>query len=91
MRVKFTKLIEEEHEVDIPLEVIEENFNGYVEDAVEYYVQKSTKLDENVEIENIRKSGLDYDDKQWQEMMDRREMREEMELVYDYYASLGVI
>lgn len=91
MRVKFTKLIEEEHEVDIPLEVIEEHFNGYVEDAVEYYVQKSTKLDENVEIENIRKSGLDYDDKLWQEMMDRREMREEMELVYDYYASLGVI
>ena len=91
MRVKFTKLIEEEHEVDIPLEVIEEHFNGYVEDAVEYYVQKSTKLDENVEIENIRKSGLDYDDKLWQEMMDRREMREEMELLRDYYASLGVI
>lgn len=91
MRVKFTKLIEEEHEVDIPLEVIEEQFNGYVEDVVEYYVQNSTKLDENVEIENIRKSGLDYDDKLWQEMMDRREMREEMELVYDYYASLGVI
>lgn len=91
MRVKFTKLIEEEHEVDIPLEVIEEQFNGYVEDAVEYYVQKSTKLDENVEIENIRKSGLDYDDKLWQEMMDRREIREEMELVYDYYASLGVV
>lgn len=91
MRVKFTKLIAEEHEVDIPLEVIEENFNGYVEDAVEYYVQKSTKLDENVEIENIRKSGLDYDDKLWQEMMDRREIREEMELLRDYYASLGVI
>ena len=91
MRVKFTKLIEEEHEVDIPLEIIEEQFNGYVEDAVEYYVQKSTKLDENVEIENIRKSGVDYDDKLWQEMMDRREMREEMELVYDYYASLGVV
>lgn len=91
MRVKFTKVIEEEHEVDIPLEIIEEQFNGYVEDAVEHYVQKSTKLDENVEIENVRKSGLDYDDKLWQEMMDRREMREEMELLNDYYASLGVI
>lgn len=91
MRVKFTKVIEEEHEVDIPLEIIEEQFNGYVEDAVEYYVQNSTKLDENVEIESIRKSGLDYDDKLWQEMIDRREMHEEMELLNDYYASLGVI
>nr|DAX75157.1 MAG TPA: hypothetical protein [Caudoviricetes sp.] len=90
MNIKYTKLIEEEYEVDIPLEVIEVDYNGYVEDAVENYIKESTKVDEYVEIENIRKGKLDYEDEQWEELEYFRQQREEDEIMRDYYASLGV-
>jgi hypothetical protein len=90
MNIKYTKLIEEEYEVDIPLEVIEVDYNGYVEDAVENYIKESTKVDEYVEIENIRKGKLDYEDEQWEELEYFRQQREEDEIMRDYYADLGV-
>ena len=90
MNIKYTKLIEEEYEIDIPLEVIEGDYNGYVEDAVENYIKESTKVDEYVEIENIRKGKLDYEDEQWEELEYFRQQREEDEIMRDYYADLGV-
>jgi len=90
MNIKYTKLIEEEYEVDIPLAVIEVDYNGYVEDAVENYIKESTKVDEYVEIENIRKGKLDYEDEQWEELEYFRQQREEDEIMRDYYANLGV-
>lgn len=90
MNIKYTKLIEEEYEVDIPLAVIEADYNGYVEDAVENYIKESVKIDECVEIDNVRKGKLDYEDEQWEELEYFRQQREEDEIMRDYYASLGV-
>lgn len=66
------------------------DYNGYVEDAVENYIKESTKVDEYVEIENIRKGKLDYEDEQWEELEYFRQQREEDEIMRDYYADLGV-
>lgn len=91
MKVRFTKVIEEVHEVDIPLQVIEEEFNGYVEDALDEYIQKSEKIDENVEIDDITKGCLDMEDNLWEQLMEERYYREIQELNRDYYAGLGLV
>lgn len=90
MKVRFTKVIEEVHEVDIPLQVIEEEFNGYVEDALDEYIQKSEKIDENVEIDDITKGCLDMEDNLWEQLMEERYYREIQELNREYYAGLGI-
>ena len=91
MKVRFTKVIEEVHEVDIPLQIIEEEFSGYVEDALDEYINKSEKIEENVEIEDISKGSMDREDNQWEQLMEQRYYREIEELNRDYYAGLGVI
>lgn len=91
MKVKFTKVIEEIHEVDIPLQIIEEEFSGYVEDALEEYINKSEKIEENVEIEDISKGAMDIEDNQWEQLMEQRYYMEIQELNRDYYAGLGIV
>lgn len=91
MKVRFTKIIEEVHEVDIPLQIIEEEFSGYVEDALDEYINKSEKIEENVEIEDISKGAMDREDNLWEQMMQERYYREIQELNRDYYAGLGLV
>lgn len=91
MKVRFTKIIEEVHEVDIPLQIIEEEFSGYVEDALDEYINKSEKIEENVEIEDISKGAMDREDNQWEQLMEQRYYMEIEELNRDYYAGLGLV
>ena len=91
MEIKFTKIIEEEYVVDIPLQIIEEMFNGYAEDAVENYIKNAVKIDEYVELDNVRKCGLSIEDELWQEAEDYRQIIEEDQIMADYYRDLGVI
>ena len=91
MKVRFTKIIEEVHEVDIPLQIIEEEFSGYVEDALEEYISKSEKIEENVEIEDISKGAMDREDNIWEQLMEQRYYKEIEELNRDYYAGLGLV
>lgn len=90
MKITFTKIIEETHEVDIPLQVIEEEFNGYTEDALEEYIQKSEKIDENVEIDDIENGKMNYQDNLWIEAKENY-YREIEELNRDYYSELGLV
>lgn len=90
MKITFTKIIEEKHVVDIPLQIIEEEFNGCTESALEEYIQKSEKIDENVEIDDIENGKMDYQDNLWIEAQENY-YREIQELNSVYYSGLGLV
>lgn len=89
MRVKFTRVLYVEDEVDIPLQVIEENYDGDIEGALKakYIVSDNCKI-KDIIFEDIEEGKLDEDDKAYLKMRDDEAKEDERILKEQYYRGL---
>lgn len=89
MRVKFTRILYVEDEVDIPLQAIEEGYDGDIEEALKerFQVSKNCKI-KDIEFEDIEEGELDEDDKAYLRRIDEEEKEDERILKAQYYKGL---
>ena len=89
MRVKFTRVLYVEDEVDIPLQAIEEGYDGDIEEALKerFQVSENCKI-KDIEFEDIEEGELDEDDKAYLSRIDEEEKEDERILKEQYYKGL---
>lgn len=89
MRVKFTRFLYVEDEVDIPLQAIEEGYDGDIEEALKerFQVSENCKI-KDIEFEDIEEGELDEDDKTYLRRIDEEEKEDERILKEQYYRGL---
>ncbi|WP_130819019.1 hypothetical protein [Anaerococcus vaginimassiliensis] len=89
MKVKFTKILYVEDEVDIPLQAIEEGYDGDIEEALKerFQVSENCKI-KDIEFEDIEEGELDEDDKAYLRRIDEEEKEDERILKEQYYKGL---
>lgn len=89
MRVKFTRVLYVEDEVDIPLQAIEEGYDGDIEEALKerFQVSENCKI-KDIEFEDIEEGELDEDDKAYLRRIDEEEKEDERILKEQYYKGL---
>lgn len=85
MKVKFTKCVYEDYEVDIPKRVMDECLIGAYEDTVVEYMAKAVKVNEDVEIDNIELGALDDEDEAYEEDVSRQWEDENRLATSEYY------
>lgn len=89
MRVRFTRVLYVEDEVDIPLQVIEENYDGDIEGALKakYIVSDSCKI-KDIIFEDIEEGKLDEEDKAYVDRIYKEELEDDRILKEQYYRGL---
>ena len=89
MKVKFTRIIYVEDEVDIPLQAIEDGYDGDIEEALKerFQVSENCKI-KDIEFEDIEDGELNEDDKAYLRRIDDEEKEDERILKAQYYRGL---
>lgn len=89
MRVKFTRVLYVEDEVDIPLQAIEEDYDGDIEEALKakYIVSENCKI-KDIIFEDVEEGKLDDDDKAYLKRIDEEAKEDEKILKSEYYRGL---
>lgn len=89
MKVKFTRVLYVEDEVDIPIQAIEEGYDGDIEEALKerFQVSENCKI-EDIVFEDIEEGELDEDDKAYLRRIDEEEKEDERILKEQYYKGL---
>lgn len=89
MKVKFTKILYVEDEVDIPLQAIEEGYDGDIEEALKerFQVSENCKI-KDIEFEDIEEGEIDEYDKAYLRRIDEEEKEDERILISQYYKGL---
>ncbi len=89
MIIKFTRVTYCEDEVDIPLQAIEEGYDGDIEEALKerFQVSENCKI-KDIEFEDIEEGELDEDDKAYLRRIDEEEKEDERILKEQYYKGL---
>lgn len=85
MRVEFTRILYVEDEVDIPLQAIEEDYDGDIEEALKakYIVSENCKI-KDIIFEDIEEGKLDEADKAYLKRRDE-EAKEDEKIIKDQY------
>lgn len=89
MRVKFTRVLYVEDEVDIPLQAIEEDYDGDIEEALKakYVVSENCKI-KDIIFEDIESGKLDEEDEAYLKRIDEEAKEDEEILKREYYRGL---
>lgn len=89
MRVKFTRILYVEDEVDIPLQAIEEDYDGDIEEALKskYIVSENCKI-KDIIFEDVESGKLDEEDKAYLKRIDEEAKEDEEILKSEYYRGL---
>ena len=88
MKVKFTKIIYEDYEVDVPFEEYENRFYESKEEMVLEYIHEAIKVHEAIELDDIELGRLDHEDKEYQEAQYEQWKYEAMVEELDYRESV---
>lgn len=89
MRVEFTRILYVEDEVDIPLQAIEEDYDGDIEEALKakYIVSENCKI-KDIIFEDIESGKLDEEDEAYLKRIDEEAKEDEEILKREYYRGL---
>ena len=89
MRIKFTRILYVEDEVDIPLKSIEEDYDGDIEEALKskYIVSDNCKI-KDIIFEDIEEGKLDDNDKAYLKRIDEEAEEDERIIRDQYYKGL---
>lgn len=89
MRIKFTRALYVEDEVDIPLQAIEEDYDGDIEEALKakYIVSDNCKI-KDIIFEDIEEGKLDDNDKAYLKRIDEEAEEDERIIRDQYYKGL---
>ena len=89
MRIKFTRVLYVEDEVDIPLKSIEEDYDGDIEEALKakYIVSENCKI-KDIIFEDIEEGKLDEEDKAYLKRIDEEAEEDERIIRDQYYKGL---
>ncbi len=89
MRIKFTRVLYVEDEVDIPLKSIEEDYDGDIEEALKakYIVSENCKI-KDIIFEDIEDGKLDEEDKAYLKRIDEEAEEDERIIKDQYYKGL---
>ena len=89
MRIKFTRVLYVEDEVDIPLQAIDEDYDGDIEEALtaKYIVSENCKIKDNI-FEDIEEGKLDEEDKAYLKRIDEEAEEDERIIRDQYYKGL---
>ncbi|WP_296142378.1 hypothetical protein [uncultured Anaerococcus sp.] len=88
MKITFTKCIYQDYEVDVPLKEYQERFNDSKEEAILEYMFKATKINEDVELDDMKVGSLDDEDEDYLIEQDMLWEIEERDQNYDYLGGL---
>lgn len=89
MRIKFTRILYVEDEVDIPLKSIEEDYDGDIEEALKakYIVSENCKI-KDIIFEDIEDGKLDEEDTAYLKRIDEEAEEDERIIRDQYYKGL---
>lgn len=89
MRIKFTRILYVEDEVDIPLKSIEEDYDGDIEEALKakYIVSENCKI-KDIIFEDIEEGKLDEEDTAYLKKIDEEAEEDERIIRDQYYKGL---
>ncbi|ACV28830.1 Uncharacterised protein [Anaerococcus prevotii] len=89
MRIKFTRVLYVEDEVDIPLKAIEKDYDGDIEEALKakYIVSENCKI-KDVVFEDIEEGKLDEEDTAYLKRIDEEAEEDERIIRDQYYKGL---
>lgn len=89
MKVKFTRVLYVEDEVDIPLQAIEEDYDGDIEEALKskYIVSENCKI-KDIIFEDVESGKLDEEDEAYLKRIDEEAKEDEEILKREYYRGL---
>lgn len=89
MRIKFTRVLYVEDELDIPLKSIEEDYDGDIEEALKakYIVSDNCKI-KDIIFEDIEEGKLDDNDKAYLKRIDEEAEEDERIIRDQYYKGL---
>lgn len=89
MKVTFTRVLYVEDEVDIPLQAIEEDYDGDIEEALKakYIVSENCKI-KDIIFEDIEEGKLDDNDKAYLKRIDEEAEEDERIIRDQYYKGL---
>ena len=89
MRVKFTRILYVEDELDIPLQAIEEDYDGDIEEALKakYIVSDNCKI-KDIIFEDIEEGKLDEEDKAYLKRIDEEAEEDKKIMKEQYYRGL---
>ena len=89
MRIKFTRVLYVEDEVDIPLQAIEEDYDGDIEEALKakYIVSDNCKI-KDIIFEDIEEGKLDEEDTAYLKRIDEEAEEDERIIRDQYYKGL---
>lgn len=89
MRIKFTRVLYVEDEVDIPLKSIEEDYDGDIGEALKakYIVSENCKI-KDIIFEDIEEGKLDDNDKAYLKRIDEEAEEDERIIRDQYYKGL---
>lgn len=89
MRIKFTRILYVEDEVDIPLQAIEEDYDGDIREALKakYIVSDNCKI-KDIIFEDIEEGKLDDNDKAYLKRIDEEAEEDERIIRDQYYKGL---
>lgn len=89
MRIKFTRVLYVEDELDIPLKSIEEDYDGDIEEALKakYIVSDNCKI-KDIIFEDIEEGKLDEEDKTYLKRIDEEAEEDERIIRDQYYKGL---
>lgn len=89
MRIKFTRVLYVEDEVDIPLQAIEEDYDGDIEEALKakYIVSDNCKI-KDIIFEDVESGKLDEEDKAYLKRIDEEAEEDERIIRDQYYKGL---
>lgn len=89
MRIKFTRVLYVEDELNIPLKSIEEDYDGDIEEALKakYIVSDNCKI-KDIIFEDIEEGKLDEEDKTYLKRIDEEAEEDERIIRDQYYKGL---
>lgn len=89
MRVTFTRVLYVEDEIDIPLQAIEEDYDGDIEEALKakYVVSDNCKI-KDIIFEDIEEGKLDEEDTAYLKRRDEEAKEDGKILKSEYYRGL---
>lgn len=89
MRIKFTRILYVEDEVDISLKSIEEDYDGDIEEALKakYIVSENCKI-KDIIFEDIEEGKLDEEDTAYLKRIDEEAEEDERIIRDQYYKGL---
>ena len=89
MRIKFTRVLYVEDELDIPLKSIEEDYDGDIEEALKskYIVSDNCKI-KDIIFEDIEEGKLDEEDTAYLKRIDEEAEEDERIIRDQYYKGL---